>query len=139
METSSSVGRLTRILETGEVLDPNDPRSFITFDEAIGVLSWEGIVEENKKYLFDGEKLILQEERQKEENPKKRIPITDDGMAYIKKIRSLYASRYGKRPNIDDVVTGLLKLCESIENDEVLKSLDVNIRKIYKATEEQGR
>lgn len=139
METSSLAGRLTRILETGEVLDPNDPRSIVTFTEAINALSWEGVIEENKKYLFKGEKLILQEERQKEENPKKRIPITDDRMAYIKKIRSLYASRYGKRPNIDDVVAGLLQFCESIENDEVLKSLDFSIRKIYKATEEQGQ
>ena len=139
METSSLTGRLTRILENGEVLDPNDPRSSVTFTEAINALSWEGVIEEDKKYLFKGEKLILQEERQKEENPKKRIPITDDGMAYIKKIRSLYASRYGKRPNIDDVVTGLLQFCESIESDEVLKSLDFSIRKIYKAAEEQGQ
>lgn len=139
MENLSLVGRLTRISETGEVLDPKDPRSFITQTEAIDALSWEGVLEKKKKYLFDGEKLILQEKRQKDENPKKRIPISDEKMAYIKKIRSLYASRYGKRPNIEDIVEGLLEFCQSVENDEALKNLNDSIQKIYIATKEQGQ
>lgn len=139
MEISSLAGQLIRISENGDVLDPRDPRSFITQTEAIGALSLEGVLEEKKKYLFDGEKLILQEERQKDENPKKRIPVSDESMAYIKKIRSLYASRYGKRPNIEDIVAGLLEFCESVENDEILKNLNGSVQKIYKTTKEQGQ